>query len=1249
MHYIIDVTGDDIAKLEDDELRTLVARLALAELGAQGLPLVGVTAGGNQDASDGGLDVHVDCGASLPRPSFVQRAITGFQVKKPDMPPHAIESEMRPKGILRPSIKTLIDQGGAYIIVSGQGTLTKSRLDERRRAIANACSSEANAGNLAVDFYDRDRLATWVNCYPGVATWVRTKANRALTGWSAIGDWIDTSVNKALPLIVNETACVEDETLPTSEFVTVEEGIDRLRVLLGRSRESARLVGMSGVGKTRLVHALFEASHGRNALDPSMAIYTDYGLEPTISAREIAQHLVQSGTRAILVVDNCNAATHAALTSVCVAPASRVSLLTVEYDIQEDQPEKTDVFRLYATSTDVVADWLAVAYPFLSSGNADKIVKLSDGNFRVAAAMADALLRHPPTGQLKSRELFDRLFYPRGAKDPETRKGAEDLSLLFSVDGTDTSEGSELATIAKLRAGTADSLFEVLSGLHDRGLVQRRGQWRAVLPQAIANRLAADAVRRIPPASLDAFGLNLSERALRSFARRMGVLHDSPEAQNLLTRWTSPGGLLYRSYPDNDTHREVLASLAPLNPPLVLATVEAMFKMHPVGELFIGQQAHWVRLIRSLAVGIDTFDTVAFLLAKFVLAESEKSPYPIAEIAFSSLFFFNGSDTPAPALQRRNFIRSLAEDPDFRAVTSTAVSALLVAEAHSTFARFGPLPATTLPKNDSATEYDQVLWVRDALFLAVELDGSRLDTRALLAKQFSALWRKGHARGAVLDAMRAASQGSAWVDGWVAASAVSCSSPTTSDSDQTALAALIDELAPQSLHDRARAIVLSGHRASSVGGKSANLPSLLSEQAVAATQIGRELARDETVRRVFLREVFECISAFGAFACGQGLCEAASEPDPIWEELISALRISPFVHSLGVPAGFIKAWTERDGQAAGAALDRIAVDDELIHLLPVLENSQGLGEAGARRLLSALKTADVDASHFRALAVNNSDVPGDLLSEILFVLATRRGGREIALQILRGRVRADKSSERPTDTVLVEAGLTLLSEFSFNGMDERLDDAVSRTIETCCHDDAGASVVYKMVRALERSLAQATLSPGSVTLTLSALLKVHPSIALGIVLVPVPKRGEAGYRHPSRRFAVPIGNVAPHVTIQWATEDPSVRFAALGRNMALFMNDSSAEGDCPSSAFLDVLAAAPDKKSFLGDIVERLMPTTWSSTTATILEKRFAALDSMRLSVSGLDAWLRHGRHEVNNAVADERRKAREREESFEP
>ena len=121
---MFEITPDEIAKLTDADLRDLVGLLCEATLRESHLPTSAVTYGGNQDASDGGLDVRVTLPNESKISGFIPKPRTGFQVKKPDLKPSEIGPEMRPRGKLRASIKELVDQGGAYVIVSSAANLT---------------------------------------------------------------------------------------------------------------------------------------------------------------------------------------------------------------------------------------------------------------------------------------------------------------------------------------------------------------------------------------------------------------------------------------------------------------------------------------------------------------------------------------------------------------------------------------------------------------------------------------------------------------------------------------------------------------------------------------------------------------------------------------------------------------------------------------------------------------------------------------------------------------------------------------------------------------------------------------------------------------------------------------------------------------------------------------------------------------------------------------------------------------------
>lgn len=108
-----------------------------------------------------------------------------------------------------------------------------------------------------------------------------------------MGEWSGTTVAEGGGNLCNDTACLMDERSAPRQTLTISEGIDRIRALLRRPRQCVRLIGLSGLGKTRLVQALFESGVGGEPLEPSVSLYTDYSDEITPSAREMARRLVR--------------------------------------------------------------------------------------------------------------------------------------------------------------------------------------------------------------------------------------------------------------------------------------------------------------------------------------------------------------------------------------------------------------------------------------------------------------------------------------------------------------------------------------------------------------------------------------------------------------------------------------------------------------------------------------------------------------------------------------------------------------------------------------------------------------------------------------------------------------------------------------------------------------------------------------------------------------------------------------------
>ena len=546
MSNLLEITGNDIARLDDAELRELIGLSCEADYRLAGLPTKGITWGGHQDACDGGLDVVVRGEIPPPQNSFIPRSITGFQVKKSDMPRNRILKEMQRNGILREEIKALIQESGAYIIVSSSGSTTYTALRNRVDAMKKAVANEKNHQNLHVDFFDRGRVATWLRAHPSLILWVRNKIGRQLNGWRPYENWANAPGGIEEEFLLDDGIRLHDGTNPRDKGMSAKDGLQKLRSALSTPGASVRLAGLSGVGKTRLVQAMFDERIGEQALNRSQAIYTNMSDSPDPDPKTFAEQLIADKARAFLIVDNCPPDLHRRLTQACSESHSGVSLLTVEYDVREDLPDETSVFILEPASEEIIERLINRHSPHISQVDGRTIGIFSGGNARVAISLANTVRQGETLSGLHDEELFERLFWQRHESNENLLISAEVCSLVYSFEGTDTnSEKSELNFLASLVGKSASELYRNVRELKERDLIQSRDVWRAVLPHAIANRLAKRALESIPKDTLvQAFLHKGLERLIKSFTRRLSYLHDCDPAVEIVNEWLAHDGWL---------------------------------------------------------------------------------------------------------------------------------------------------------------------------------------------------------------------------------------------------------------------------------------------------------------------------------------------------------------------------------------------------------------------------------------------------------------------------------------------------------------------------------------------------------------------------------------------------------------------------------------------------------------------------------------------------------------------------------
>ena len=860
---MFEITGDEIKKLSDGNLRALVALLCEYDLRSNNLSPAGVTWGGNQDAKDGGLDVRVEL-ATTPDPAgYIPRCTTGYQVKKPKMPPNKILKEMCPEGVLKPVIRDLANERGAYIIVSGTDSTSDLALNNRRKEMAEAVAKLENASNLKLDFYDRGRLATWVRSHPSVVLWVREKIGNPIQGWKPYENWASTPGGLEEEYLLDDEVRLHDGANQRSEGMTAVDGINCLRKILSRTASSIRLVGLSGVGKTRLAQALFDDRVGENPLNQSWAFYTDTSYSPSPDPRTFADRFIATQRRVILVVDNCPPDLHRRLTSVCTAVGSLVSLFTIEYDVREDLPEETEVFRLEPSSVKLVKEIIRNRFKHIGQVDAHTIADFSGGNVRLAIALANTVHKGETIIGLRDEELFERLFLQRNKSNDTLLTSAEACSLVYSFN-CQMADGSisELRLLGSLVDKSEKEIYRDTAELKRRSLVQQRGSWRAVLPQALANRLAKRALENIPTKEIiSALADRGTVRLLKSFSKRLGYLHDSGTAVEIAENWLSENGLLGDVTNLDDLRMDLLSNVAPLTPEATLAAIERAANGEQ-GQQFTSRENpqcyRHAQLLRSLAYDRELFERCIDLICRFALSEAPNENYNSVRAIFRSLFYLYLSGTHASAGQRQRaidrFLRSEIESE--QELGLELLDATLEAShfsssygfdfgARSRDYGYAPEPGEEIKR-----------WYAQFLNLTVAVANSNgaiaIRTKKILSDRFHELWARAGVFDELEDAVKSIRSKGFWSEGWVAVRKTIVSNSKAMEPKILQRIKRLDQLlAPETLIDKARTYALSSHINSSdlidIEEESENVDAQYERIENTTREIGRQVSCDEPV------------------------------------------------------------------------------------------------------------------------------------------------------------------------------------------------------------------------------------------------------------------------------------------------------------------------------------------------------------------------------------------------------------------
>ncbi|MDL5512117.1 hypothetical protein QSE00_09855 [Arenibacter sp. M-2] len=1229
---LLDISGNDIAELNDGELRTLIGLLCESEYRNAGHSTKGITWGGSQDAPDGGLDVVVNTEVGLSNESFIPKKYTGFQVKKPSMPPSAIKKEMSLNGTLRGVINKIGEENGAYIIVSSGDSTSDSGLKNRINEMKKSIHVLDDDKKPFLDFYDRGRIASWARQHPSCIIWIWSKLGRNISGWLPYENW---SNNKAddNDYILDDDLRLHNNTKSNKDGVTIEKGLSQLRSSLLPIRSSVRLTGLSGVGKTRLCEALFDTRIGNDALNPSLVIYTDISFSSNPEPVAMAEQLVASKSRAILIVDNCSPELHRALTKICSKNVSRVSLLTVEYDIKDDLPDETEVFRLEPASIEVIEKLIKKRFVHVSDLDARTISEFSGGNARVAIALANTLRQGDNLNNLRDEDLFQRLFRQRNNDNKDLLKSAQICSLVYSFEGEDiASEKSELKVLANLQGKNPSELYADISSLKDRGMVQSRGVWRAVLPHAIANRLAKQALNQIPKDSIMNVFQTSSDRLLKSFSKRLSYLHNEQVAIDISSIWLDENGWLGNSIQNfNGLGISVFENIAPISPELTLEAIERVANSEG-GVIFTSRaNSHYnefVRILALIAYDKELFHRAVELIIRFALAEKPEENYNSTRDVLKALFQQYLSGTHAYYHEKSALIEKLLDDqnPIRNQLGVLLLNSCLDSHHFSSNYphQFGARSRDYGYQPQTEGEYNK--WYQ----CFVQLGGNYglLDSdlakniRLVLANHLGSLIEMKifeDVEKVILDFH--SKQG--WNDGWMAIKRTLRYDKDNLGNKKKRLVALEKLLRPKNLESEIRAYALTCSRLSHFDilddlGEDEDYRAKEKKVAQKTFDLGKKLAQQKPLFEKLITDLFS-IQNIRLLELGKGYASSCTNLLEIWIELADKIKLvdTNEVNFLFM-FGFLSYCDELHNDVYHQILDKVLKDEFLKKWFPRFQCVGSVDGKGLERLHHAL---DNDSSYpwtYNDLSYGKaySQIDDYNIALLIEKLSGKEGGMAPSIEIIALRFLRERKDGVPITKKIVEVAFKLLSNLPFKEGERdggMRDYRLAEIAEVCLDERYGYSNSEELCQHIFDSIEANNLYPSNYSKFLKTVAKKQPSIFLDTFLIkndPTNYRFRHLFRDSYQRNQSPINDIPDNILIDWCEINPKERFPIILEKMSCFRTTEQRGLDWKPIVYC-ILIKAEDKQLILRKLKNSIDPTSWSGSKAEILKKRIVLFDML--------------------------------------
>lgn len=1103
------------------------------------------------------------------------------------------------------------------------------------------------------------------------ASWLRANFGRDYSGWEEYGNWAKCPKGIEEEYILDQAVRLHNSSSNDSEGLATVDALNLLRNRLLKAGASIRLVGLSGVGKTRFVQALFDDRIGENALDKESVFYSDISLSPSPTPRVLVERLVRDDIQSIIVVDNCAPDLHRELTNLC-KDNSKARILTVEYDVREDQPEGTEVYTLEPSSRELIEAMISLRFPHVSRQTSMKIAEFSGGNARVANALSSTVGKDENISRLKDEELFRRLFYQRHDSDVGLEKAAEALSLVYSFQLESENDFSEeLKLLGKIVILHPHEMYRFSKKLQERNLAQVRGIWMAILPHPIANRLACLALQNVPQSNVVKFiNSNTEPRLLKSFSRRIGYLNDSKDAVELASLWLKADGVIDLLYKKGnvDLSISLLVNIAPIIPNEVITYLKQRAQLD--ATFLTRSNPNYIsitRLLRSLAYEDGLFNQCFDLLCSFALSEKKRENNNSIRSLLRSLFQLYLSGTHATLERRVKCIGKLmvSKNESERELGYELLDKSLNTShfLSSNDCDFGAKARDSGYKPKSHN--DVISWYREYLLLINNLasSGYVIDEgiKDVFVSHIRGLWKIAELHDDLESISKSFCSNGGWPRGWLALGVtLRFDSKTMTKEHKNRLEMLRANIAAQDLDGQMDLYVFSDNHSyfglDELDEEGETVKRGYEKAQELVEELGRHVAQEHY--DYLIKKLAQILTTMNSnnrlFRFGHGVASGVNDIEKIWGDIATCLeKLDIKKVNSNFIGGFVRYVYDNDSNKAQLILDDLLNSDRLNQIFPLVQFDCPLDKVAISRLVASLKKNTSPSWMYQNIACgrrHESLSDTDLIT-VLELLWLKPNGDVAVIEILTMRFHGLENQTIYTPSVdLIKKCRDFLLKYDYGKGRGGLDYSLVQIAKVCFAGDKAEEDACSLLKKLYEYIATYKVYAFDYGEFLSTLIELQPIQALDVFLKDDNVSREIANSDLHRETS-PFSMIPIDKAIAWCKKSPIYRFKTLASSITPY------EKNGEHFKLTSLAKALINKSSEPWLVIEAFeraaIPMSWSGSRASIIEQRAEMFEELLSHenpdvVESTKTILSKLEKTAGRERADEELKSRRSEERFE-